>query len=86
MRFQTILVSREDRYGLERDEETGKPALSIPVSNMLTDYSEYYWISESEFESFMVDKGAAAAFAARCGRREMDDRLVFRPGSDRGVY
>ena len=86
MGYRTLFVSREHRYALERDDVAGEAVLSIPVSNRLTDYEEYYRISEEELEGFMADPEAARAFAQSCGRRERDDRLVLKPGSDRGVY
>jgi hypothetical protein len=86
MRFSAIEVSLDHRYALERDTEAGAPVLSIPVSNGMADYCEYYTISESELAHFLNDEAAAAAFASQCGRREQDDRLVIKPGADRGVY
>jgi hypothetical protein len=86
MRFSAIQVCQERRYALERDTQTGTPVISIPVSNGLADYCEYYRISEGELEHFLTDEGAAAAFAGQCGRHEQDDRLVIKPGANRGVY
>jgi hypothetical protein len=86
MRFSAIQVSRERRYALERDTQTGTPVISIPVSNGLADYCEYYAISESELAHFLTDEGAAAAFASQCGKHECDDRMVIKPGANRGVY
>lgn len=86
MRFQTIYVSRENRYALVRDTVSGSPFLSIPVSNRLCDYEEYYALTEEELSQMATDAGAAIAFARKCGCREMDDRLLLPPGSDRGVY
>ena len=86
MRFSAIQVSPERRYALERDTQTGTPVISIPVSNGLADYCEYYTISEGELAHFLTDGAAAAAFASQCGRHERDDRLVIRPGANRGVY
>ncbi len=86
MRFQTIYVSQENRYALLRHTVSGGPYLSIPVSNRLCDYEEYYALTEEELSQMASDPAAAIAFAKRCGRREMDDRLLLPPGSDRGVY
>jgi hypothetical protein len=86
MRFNAIQVNRERRYALERDTQTGMPVFSIPVSNGLADYSEYYTISEDELAHFLTDEAAAAAFAGQCGRHEQDERLVLKPGANRGVY
>ena len=86
MRCRPIHVSHNPRYALERDVGTGAPMFSIPVSNSLVDYQEWYAISEEELRRFLVDPEAARAFAGRCGRREMDDRRILKPGTDRGSY
>ena len=85
-RFVRLHVNRQDRYSLDRERATGRPVFSIPVSNQMCDYEEWYWISEDELALLVRDKQAARAFAVRCGRREMDDRLVLQPGTDRGYY
>ena len=85
-RFRPMLVNRGDRYALEREVATGAPVFSIPVSNALTDYCEYYRVGEDEFRAMVEDREHARDFARRCGRREMDARLIIPPGADRGVY
>lgn len=86
MRFRAILVNREHRYALEREARTDLPAFSIPVRNAVAEYDEYYRLSEPEFAELMSDPRAALTFATRCGRREMDDRLIVPPGTDRGHW
>lgn len=86
MRYRTIRVSQSPRYALERDVTTGAAVLSIPVANSMVEYEEYYAISEQELESFLADEALARDFAARCGRRELDERLILKPGADRGHY
>lgn len=86
MRFIDSKVSLEHRYSLGRDVESGRPYLSIPVSNQLVDYEEFYVLTDAEFQSFDADATLASEFAASCGSREMDDRLIIPPGSDRGIY
>jgi len=86
MRLHCVFVSREHRYSLEREAETMRPILAIPVRNQTVEYLEYYAISEAEFGRFLADPDAARAFAHRCGRREMDDRLIVKPGTDRGEW
>ena len=85
-RFRAMYVNRGDRYALERDRRSGAPVFSIPVSNSLADYCEYYALSEDEFRAMVEDKALARDFARRCGRRELDERLIFQPGTDRGIY
>ena len=43
-------------------------------------------VHQAEFLDLTSDTARAAAFAQKCGRREEDDRLVMKPGTDRGVY
>ena len=86
MRFTDTYVSREGRYSLGRESLTGRPFLSIPVSNQLTDYKEYYRLNEAELLSFGVDGRLAKEFAERCGRREQDDRLFLAPVKLTGIY
>lgn len=84
-RFVDEVFSREHRCALGRDKQTGWRYLSIPVSNSLVDYEEYYQLSEDEYDSFHQDPAKAVEFAERCRRREMDHRLIIKPGRDRGV-
>jgi hypothetical protein len=86
MRLEDLHVSQAPRYALGRAAGTGEPLFSIPVSNSLTDYLEYYRISEDELALFLAYPEEAEAFARSCGKRELDDRLILQPGSDRGVY
>jgi hypothetical protein len=85
-RYRPVYVSQSPRYSLDRDVETCAPVFSIPVSNQMADYEEWYSISEDEFDQFMADKELAKEFALRCGRRELDERLILKPGRDRGYY
>ena len=85
-RSAPLYVSQNPRFSLDRGVTTGKPVLSIPVRNQMVKYEEWYSISEEEFEEFMADHEAAKAFAAGCGSRREDERLVLKPGRDRGYY
>jgi hypothetical protein len=84
-RFETVYFSREHRYWLGVDVTSGAKYLAIPVSNMMVDYHESYWITPEKYESFISDQTAAIAFADECRRREHDKLLIFQPGSDRGM-
>lgn len=86
MDLKDLHVSREHRYALSREAASGRPVFSIPVTNSQMEYEEYYRISEAELRRFLADAEAARAFAARCGRRELDERLILAPGPDRGSY
>ena len=50
----------------------------------MVDYEEFYLLTDAEFELFRASDAAAAAFAVRCGKREMDERLIIAAGADRG--
>jgi hypothetical protein len=51
----------------------------------MVDYIESYRISDDEYETFVSDPVKALEFIESCRRREQDDRLFLRPGSDRGT-
>jgi hypothetical protein len=85
MKFENTYLSREHRFWLGIETESGTHFASIPVSNQMVDYVEAYKITEGEYNTFLADEGAAVAFVESCRRHEQDDRLFLRPGSDRGV-
>jgi hypothetical protein len=84
MKFVAVFFDRVHRYALGVEEETATAYLAIPVGNTLTDYDEFYALSEKEYTTFNADPGAARAFAQQCRHREHDDRLILKPGWDRG--
>lgn len=85
MKFNDTFINRTERFTLGIETITGAPYLSIPVSNRLVDYEEYYEISSDSYKLFLNDPSAASDFAERCRNREEDQRLILKPGSDRGV-
>lgn len=85
MRFVDIAVYPAERYSLGIEVDSGRLYLSIPVSNSLVDYDEYYEIDQAAFQRYRVNLESAREFAARCRNRELDDRLFGRPGGDRGT-
>ncbi|MBQ0746318.1 MAG: hypothetical protein KBT82_06615 [Marinobacter sp.] len=85
MKFIDIDFSRENRFSIGVEEETGKFFVSIPVRNQRVDYEEYYEISREMFESFKVDMDSALPFVQKCRDRELDYLLLQNPGSDRGI-
>lgn len=84
-KFKDSFVNKEERFSVGIEEETGKFYLSIPVSNGLVDYEEFYEIDRNSFDSFQSDMNVALAFVIRCRKREVDDLLFHKPGSNRGV-
>lgn len=78
-------MCRDHWYSLGTDTQTGRPYLSIPVANRLVDYEEYYLLTETEYHRLIAEASEAAAFASACRDRCHDDRLILKPGSDRGL-
>ncbi|HNM86848.1 MAG TPA: hypothetical protein PKI77_20280 [Mycobacterium sp.] len=85
MRFKNNYLSREHRYWLGVETESGDYFAAIPVANQMVDYIESYRISAEEYEKFMNDQNAAVDFVESCRRREQDARLFMQPGTDRGT-
>jgi len=83
--FVDRIVSREHRFSLGIEARSGQPYVSIPVSNQLVDYEEFYAIDQGMFDRFLADAGEALAFVERCRRREEDARLFYQPSSRRGT-
>jgi hypothetical protein len=84
-RFTDAAFSAEKRCALGVDRTTGTLYLSIPVSNRVVDYEEYYRLTPEEYEAYLADPALAFAFAERCRGQEVDDRLIVPPGEDRGI-
>lgn len=85
MKFNDLLVSREHRFSIGVEEQSGRYYLSIPVSNRLVDYEEYYEIDKDTFERYQSDMCAALPLVERCRQRKADDLLILKPGTDRGI-
>lgn len=85
MKFETVVTSRENRYSLGVEVDSGLHYVAIPVSNKLVDYTEYYKLSGDEYERFVSDPHQAVEFVESCRDRNQDHRLFMKPGSDRGI-
>ncbi|WP_033045870.1 hypothetical protein [Pseudomonas fluorescens] len=85
MKFQDALVHQEHRFCLGIEQVSGRFYVSIPVSNSMVDYEEYYEIDRKTFDLFRCDPDAALPFVARCRKRELDELLIVRPGANRGT-
>ncbi|ASI93745.1 hypothetical protein [Vibrio rotiferianus] len=84
MRFIDTKVSKEGRYSLGIEQESGEHYISIPVANSYVDYEEYYRLSIDEYAALHVSSNQAVEFAEKCRRRECDERLIVAPGRLRG--
>jgi hypothetical protein len=85
MKFTNTRVNRSMRYCIGIELVSGRPYLSIPVSNRLVDYEEYYEISKEMHDDYPSNIEAINAFAEKCRNRLCDHLLFLKPGSDRGV-
>jgi hypothetical protein len=85
MKFKDVVVKRDERYSVGTEEDSGKHYVSIPVSNGMVDYEEYYEIDQPTFERYRADPDSARDFVERCRRREVDHLLIVKPGKNRGT-
>lgn len=85
MKFNDVRVYKEKRFSIGIEEQSGKYYLSIPVSNRFVDYEEYYEINKDEFDKYDGNVDAATEFVLQCRSRECDDRIMMKPGKDRGI-
>ncbi|MBK0394880.1 hypothetical protein [Ramlibacter algicola] len=85
MKFADTAWSREHRFSIGRELESGRYYLSIPVANRLCDYEEYYAIDRSLHDGYPGNLPELVAFADRCRGRLCDDLLLVPAGPDRGV-
>lgn len=85
MKFDDVVVSREGRFSIGVEAQSGRYYVSIPVSNGMVDYEEYYEIDRATFDLYCQDPNAARDFVERCRRREEDARLIVKPGTNRGT-
>ena len=85
MNFVDSYVSREHRFSLGREADSGRYYLSIPVSNGVVDYEEYYEVDRERYAQYLDDPLAAVPFAEACRAREHDELLIQKPGWNRGT-
>ncbi|MCV7101199.1 hypothetical protein [Mycobacterium palustre] len=78
-------VSIDERYSFGIESKPGRCYVSIPVRDGIVEYEECYEITEDENTKLLHDEAAAVAFVEACRRREHDDLLVQRPGSEGGT-
>lgn len=84
-RFHDTHFSAAHRFSIGEDLKTGGHFLAIPVSSGAVDYEEQYRLSAEQYERFAANLTSALGFVGECRRREHDDRLIYPPGSRRGV-
>ncbi len=77
--------SRELKYSLGVETESGSHYVSFPVTNGIADYEEYYTLTAEQYALFLADADIAHAFVEEARRREHDDMLLQKPGWNRGI-
>lgn len=85
MKFRDIYFSREDHFSVGMEEESGTYYVSIPVSNQLVDYEEYYRIEKDVFEKHRDNPRDLKYIADEARERLRDKDLLIEPGSGRGA-
>lgn len=85
MRFIDTVVNKDDRFSLGREIDSGRYYLSIPVSNRMVDYEEYYQISAELHEGYPENALELRQFAQECRQQLHDSLLLQKPGADRGI-
>lgn len=85
MKFKYTKFSKELRFTIGIEEESGLYFLSFPVnSSRFADDEEYYEISEEEYKSFSEDLNNGVELLNRCKKRQEDSRLLSPPADPRG--
>ena len=85
MKFDDVAVHRQERFSLGIEHNSGKYYISIPASNGIVEYEEYYEIDQAMFERFRADLDSALPFVIRCRNRQEDPRLMYQPSTRRGT-
>jgi hypothetical protein len=85
MRFQDTHVNPFKRFSVGQELDSGRFYVSIPVSNALADYEEFYEISRECHDRFGDDPSEILEMVGKCRRRECDHLLFIKPGRNRGV-
>ena len=85
VKFEVLKIFRQDWFAVGIETTTCTYFLSIPVSNGLTDYNEYYRISRDWAEQADSHIEELRRFAEQCRHRLHDADLMLQPGSNRGT-
>jgi hypothetical protein len=85
MKLRALFVDQVRRFALEAEAADGRGFVSIAVRNSLVEYCEHYEVDRQDFIRFLVDPTLAHELVGKAKRRELDHRLLFPPGRERGV-
>ena len=83
-RFLDLYINKEHRFSLGVEEATGKFYISIPVSNSMVDYEEFYEIDERFIKNHPENLNEIKAILKKCRDQKNDENLFYKPGRDRG--
>lgn len=67
------------------EETSERFYVSVPVSNAMVDYEEYYEIDHPTLVRFQINLEQALAFVTLCRQRKVNDLLMVQPGQNRGT-
>jgi hypothetical protein len=84
MKFEDMYTSHKDRFSVGVERESGLCYLSIPVSNGVVEYEEYYEIDKSLCERLDRAFAETRAICEKSRARLNDDKLMEKPGKQRG--
>jgi hypothetical protein len=82
--FDDTAIDRTERYSIGVERRTGRCYVSIPATNGLVDYEEYFEIDPATYAHFTATPAAALPFVRRCRARQEDPRLLYQPSLRRG--
>lgn len=85
MKFVDTATCTSERFSIGREVHSGRYYLSVPVSNRLCDYEEYFEISQADHDAYPSNLSSLISFADGCRARLNDSLLIVSPGGDRGV-
>lgn len=84
-RFKDTFIDKDERFSIGIDLSSGENYVSIPVSNRMVDYEEYYVIPKDLANNYDSNRDSILEIVRKCRAREYDDYLIIQPGSDRGI-
>lgn len=84
MKFNDLYFSKSGLFSVGVEEDSGSYYISIPVSNNLVDYEEYYRLDKETFDKFSNNLEQLKFIADECRDRLRDNYLFYKPGTNRG--
>jgi len=83
--FKDIYINKDERFSIGFDEGSNRYYISIPVSNRMVDYEEYYVLPKDTALSYDNNIEDILCIVKKCRDRKNDEHLFFKPGKDRGI-